>query len=86
MRWDRKFCGTPWKSAPGSEAGAPFHEKLRNRSLNGWLPYNESKHGLRKGLITLMVVVQPNKKKMGPEMDLRSLNGHIAMFTADSKV
>lgn len=50
------------------------------------LPYVEHKYGPAKGLISLMAVVQRNKRKVRPVLDFRELNAYIDAFTADSDV
>lgn len=50
------------------------------------LPYVEHKYGPAKGLISLMAVVQRNKRKVRPVLDFRELNTYIDAFIADSHV
>ncbi|KAG0727855.1 hypothetical protein GWK47_033755 [Chionoecetes opilio] len=57
------------------EARDLYEEELQKWIEDGWLlPYDEHKYGPAKGLISLMAVVQRNKKKVRPVMDFRELN------------
>lgn len=50
------------------------------------LPYPEKDLGPPMGLIPLMAVVQDNRQKVCPVMNLRDLNKQVDTFTADANV
>ena len=70
-----------------AEAREAYDAELDLWQREGWLtPYDERNDGPPKGLIPLMAVQQPQKRKVRPVLDCKELNGYIDAHTAEADV